>query len=142
MRSTLRLTGFGALDNRLLTDSVERWTILSPMDWAPKRVAALLFSLWIGWAPALLSGSVASMTLQMAQAQDAMPGDCDCCPESRPTRALCLLMCIGVPPLLAPECGDLNAAVVDDEFAARRDAMMTNRIAPPDPPPPRRLALA
>jgi hypothetical protein len=43
---------FGALDNRFLTDPIRRRTILSPiMDWAPKRVAALFLSLWIGWPP-------------------------------------------------------------------------------------------
>jgi hypothetical protein len=129
----------GALDNRLLTDSAARWTILSSMDWAPKRVAALFLSVWIGWAPALFSGPVASMTLQVAQAQDAMSGDCDCCPESKPTRALCLLMCIGVPPWSAPQCVSLKPSALDDGFAAGRDAMLTNWIAAPDPPPPRRL---
>jgi hypothetical protein len=112
------------------------------MNWAPKRIAALFLSLWIGWAPALLSGPAASMTLQMVQAQDAMSGDCDCCPETKPTRTLCLLICVGVPPLAAAQCVDLSPPVLDEKLAAGPDAMLPNRIVAPDPPPPRRLAFA
>ncbi|MCK1513797.1 hypothetical protein IVB22_14730 [Bradyrhizobium sp. 190] len=110
------------------------------MDWKLNRVITLFLSLWIGLSPALMSVPAASMTLQMAQAPDTMSGDCNCCHETKPSRALCFLMCVGVPPFAAVQCAGLIPLAVDGEFPSQPDAVLTNRIAAPDPPPPRRLA--
>jgi hypothetical protein len=110
------------------------------MGWSPKRILALFLGLWIGLSPALISAPAASMTFKIAETPDSMSGNCECCPGTKPNRALCPFMCVGIPSLAAVQCTGLILPAVDDEFPPELNAVLTDRIAAPDPPPPRRLA--
>jgi len=112
------------------------------MDRKPNRVIALFLGLWIGLAPALLIAPAAAVTLQTAEVQDTKSGHCDCCPESRPSLGLCILMCSNVPLFMTTPSKGLVRLARDNDYSTELKTMMVGWIAPPDPPPPRQPAFA
>jgi hypothetical protein len=138
----MRLCWAASGDNGVLTPNAGRATILGiAMASMPVRLIALLLGLWIGVAPALLFAPAAGATMQITATQNAMPGDCDCCPEPKPSRALCALMCLHGPSLAALQCELVFDAGLGVGPWPARDRIKMGRAAPPDPPPPKPSAL-
>ena len=107
----------------------------------PNRIIALFLGLWFALAPALFAAPATGMTLQLSMAHDAASGVCDCCPDAKPNRGLCALMCANALPFATIQSDDLVHVVFHDDYSLKRELTRSSRAIPPDPPPPRFIAL-